>query len=770
MYNAIQSSDSASRIIGYVLNEKLDAEVDRCMYASGIGCVASTAKADFADTRDRFDPNDKLTVQAYSAVISASKEEFDPADPEQVYQFHMVSQHAAEMTFPGRQILVGTQIDGETGLVHSHWVISNVAHEDAEMTHTVKGKQVTEKVVAGKPFSSAMSNVFRIREATNAVLADEQFMASVGYDNSRLGKLMSVRAGLDSQGLNFLVGEHAYDNTALVRSTRSTNGWLGELKARVEHAKAEATSEESFRELLTHDGAVVLNERGKNKTWSYTYTDGADRTHTARAGSKRLHSNDFSRNAILVAAKENKIAAETRQVSPQVLAFEAQQAAQQARFDQRQAAREASTQAKIAANELASQKRLAERADVKAAADALRASKDAEHQKAVRAVLDNPPARFAQLSDAARMEQLDKLMIVKEEQAVGLSKRFRTGQREAMRRAHGLSYDEAKYLDTLWEEQGCPGTASERPAEQLIEDEPAERTEVVSESPVALEPQRKQAAQNEVNAGGPTFAQLLADVEDATPESDTSWLEKFYPSRPRQVPSPEPVEQEAPAKPEAVIVEAEEPQPEHVDAPVAESELVDPVELTRTVVAAPVEQEPAVPDAPRESLLRMVQRPNQRKQRAITAMAEFEEQHAWRALADAQHFDDSRVPSGIGKAWLDEFGDYLDPAVNEQLRLRVALLEARDAEYTAGRAVLTERSGLETAGGFVDRHAPRFKKIDRELRCSNKRREWLVAKLTAGDYDISDEDRSAYLKAVIDENAAQIDQPNHESDQQLSVQ
>lgn len=769
MYNAIQSSDSASRIIGYVLNEKEDAEVDRCMYASGIGCVASTAKADFADTRERFDPNDKLTVQAYSAVISASKEEFDPADPEQVYQFHMVSQHAAKSTFPGRQILVGTQIDGETGLVHSHWVISNVAHEDAEMTHIVKGQQVTEKVVAGKPFSSAMSNVFRIRAATNAVLADEQFMASVGYDNSRLGELMTVRAGLDSVEFDALIGEHAYDNTALVRATRSSNGWLDELKVRIEHAKAEATSEETFRELLTADGAVVLNERGKNKTWSYTYTDDADRTHTARAGSKRLHSNDFSRGAILVAAKENKAAAAIRKVSPQLLAFEAQQAAQKARFEQLQAAREAKTQAMLTANALESQTRLAERAARHAAADALQASKDAEHREAVRTVLDNPPARFAQLTDAERKTTLDDLMIVREERAVGLSTYYRTGQRDAMRRAHGLNYDEAKYLDTLWEDQGRPETASERPAEHLAEDEPAERIEAVSKSPVAPEPQRKQAARTEVDSGGQTFAQLLADVEAAPPEIDTSWLEKFYPTKARSARTPEPVEQVVPAEPEAVVLAAEVPEPENVDAPVADPELVDPTELQPVTLAPSVDQEAAQLDAPRESLLRMVRRPNERKQRAVDAMAEFEEQHAWKALAGAQHFADSQVPNGIGKAWLNEFGDHLDPAVSEQLWLRVALLEARDAEYISGRAILTERNDLETAAGFVDKHGSKFKKLDRELRCSNKRREWLDTKLTAGDYDISNEDHSAYLKAVIDENAAQLDHSGQQAEQQLSM-
>ncbi|MGP9652269.1 hypothetical protein ACT3UD_14520 [Glutamicibacter sp. 287] len=135
-------------------------------------------------------------------------------------------------------------------------------------------------------------------------------------------------------------------------------------------------------------------------------------------------------------------------------------------------------------------------------------------------------------------------------------------------------------------------------------------------------------------------------------------------------------------------------------------------------------------------------------------MAEFEEQHAWKVLSTAQRFDDSQVPSGISKAWLNEFGDHLDPAVSEQLRLHVGLLEERDIEYTAGRALLKERKEILSAKGYLTQHGSRFKTLSRELRCSNKRRDWLDAKLAAGDYDISDEDHSAYLKAVVGENAA----------------
>ncbi|GAA4525594.1 hypothetical protein GCM10023160_18730 [Brachybacterium paraconglomeratum] len=317
MYNGIQSSTNAARIITYVLQGD-GSEKNRCEFASGIGCSVRTTQmaiADFEDTREEFDAQHRLKVEAYSEVMSASREEIDPQDEEQVYQFHLLAMETAKRKYPGRQAVVGTQIDGRTGLAHAHIVVSNIAHENAEMTHMVKGQQVTEQVVAGNPFSSRMSNVFRIRAATNEVLADEQFMESIGYENSRLGELMKDREGLSGKKFNGLIGEHAYDNNELVRSTRTRNQWLKNLKERISTARESAVDEEDFKHLISEDGSVELNERGKLQTYSYTFTDEDGVTRTARAGGKRLHSQEGGREAILASLEARRTAA-LEQVGP----------------------------------------------------------------------------------------------------------------------------------------------------------------------------------------------------------------------------------------------------------------------------------------------------------------------------------------------------------------------------------------------------------------------------------------------------------------------
>lgn len=315
MYNAVQSSDSADRLIQYIVKE------DRCEYVFGVGCSVQTAMQDFADTRRRFG-QEGLKVQAYAEVVSASVAEVDPTDPEAVHRFGLWAKEDVRRKYPGRQAVVGVQIDGATGLCHAHYAVCNPAHEDAEFTHMVKGRPVTEKVIAGRAMTSAGANIFRLRAATNALLADERFMESIGYDNSRLGELMKDQAGWDGKK-KFdpqagLVGKHAYDNTEVVRASRTSDQWLEDLKERIRAAVAEATGEDEFQELLETDGAVRLNVRGaKTKVYSYTFTDpSSGKTYTSRAGSKRLPGDEFSRESVLAAVEENQQQKAAEQSTP----------------------------------------------------------------------------------------------------------------------------------------------------------------------------------------------------------------------------------------------------------------------------------------------------------------------------------------------------------------------------------------------------------------------------------------------------------------------
>lgn len=626
MYTGVQSTDSMNRISNYVLNEKSDSIFDRCIYTSGHGCSVRSVRQDFADLRDQFDPNERLKVEAFALVFSASFEEFDPQDPEQMYQLHQVNSEVLRRAFPGRPNLAGTQIDGSTGLGHTHGIVSNIAMEDAVMTHTIKGEKVKEQVVAGKPFSSAMSNVFRLRAVTNEVLADEEFMASVGYDNSRLGGLMAERAGLDGKVFSGLRGKHAYDNHEVMRVSRGGHEWLRDLKARIKDATAKAQDQESFVALLTEDGTVAFNPRSK-KTWTFKYTEENGRVHSSRAGSKRLQSVEFGKEAIL------------------------------------------------------------------------------------KTIAEAPPAGHTTVGG-----EIDRLMA---------DMKLRADAGAQQRAQHEAAQQAVEQSGKLSEEPNLPESAvrDAKPVKSTTKPTQTATTYLTQDLPLEMKFK--------------LFREHGEVLHDQIPADDQP-----LPKRKHKpvVEEPEVVKIVAPA--EVVEQVPQEPVP-----------FMRPLEVAKDEPELEQPQEPVIEDASdtedRRSLLWNADFDSHstRKQKIIVAVAAFEEQHAWPALAQGLYFDDSKVPDGAGRAWMEEFSGQLDPAVSEQLWLRVELKDERAAEFEHGR---TARDAGDT----------------RTARLSQLRRTWLESQLEAGRYDTSGEDRKAYLHAYIQERAASIDSGDPEGDVQ----
>lgn len=626
MFTGIQSTTNADRLLAYVLKD------ERCAFATGYQCTAQTAQDDFRDVREMFDPQGKLKVEAFGLVFSASTAEFDPNNPEEVYQHHQVSSEILRRAFGGRMPVAGTQTDGATGLVHTHGVVPNLAHEDAVMTHTVKGKKVSEAVVAGKPFSSAMSNVYRIRAITNEVLADEEFMASIGYDNSRLAAALAEQAKLNGKKFKGFASKHSYDNNELMRVSRSGRSaqWLPSLMARIDAAKAQAIDEERFIQLLEEDGTVQLVKRGKDKTsWTFKHADENGKVRSARAGSTRLPVALYGREVILAQLAANDEAAKS--AGPVEPTPEERYEAMMAGAGRRQAEFDDLMQSAEARGQVAYEAMMADR--------------------------DVDPAGFSTVDGPINQLMAD------------------------------MRTRDAAFIPSLGPEPKATATEG---ATQAAEMEAFE-AQVAEETPVPKRRTKRAAAK------------------------------------------PEPVE---PAKEPVAPATAPEPAVQALPA----------VEATEAVQDAEELAEPQIEDAglieDRQSLLWSVDFDSHsgRKQKIIVAMAEFEEAHAWQALAEGQPFDEAKVPDGVGRAWMEEFGSKLDPSVSEQMWLRTTLKEEMAQEFERG-------ADAQAADN------------DRALALSNLRHAWLKSQLEAGRYDIGDEDRSAYLKAHMDQRAALIEGP-----------
>lgn len=125
-------------------------------------------------------------------------------------------------------------------------------------------------------------------------------------------------------------------------------------------------------------------------------------------------------------------------------------------------------------------------------------------------------------------------------------------------------------------------------------------------------------------------------------------------------------ERETPAEPKkAARTVREQPRPKRAAS--------SPSVSTERSMPAHTAAEDMVPVAVEtfRSRLRGVRPSNERKRSIVEALVTFEENYAREALARGERLDHSRIPKGVGPASMREFGDYLDPAVHEQLSLRV---------------------------------------------------------------------------------------------------
>ncbi|MFP3397648.1 relaxase/mobilization nuclease domain-containing protein [Brevibacterium sp. SIMBA_078] len=78
-------------------------------------------------------------VEAYSLVQSFGHDELDPDDPESWTRANELGRAIAEDRFPGRPVLVATEINGRSGCVHNHIIVGAV--------HAETGKSIDSNLV-----------------------------------------------------------------------------------------------------------------------------------------------------------------------------------------------------------------------------------------------------------------------------------------------------------------------------------------------------------------------------------------------------------------------------------------------------------------------------------------------------------------------------------------------------------------------------------------------------------------------------------------------
>lgn len=275
----------------YVQHEQAhDDSGQRVQYMSAHGARPETFVREVLGTKRRFGKAG-LKTDALHVILSASKEEQDPEDPDAGVRMLELGQAFARRSFPGRQFLSVVQKDGNSGLWHTHLVVANVAYAavDCEVVQLVrengdpKGKVIdrvrsVEHMAAGRALNATQSSVHRARFMLDEVLLEQ------GFDNKALMRERAVRE------VNVTKGD-------LERRATGRTPYRDELREVIEATAAEASDVDDFRARMGAAG-VAVHERGKEKNFSYEWADREGKQRRARAGGSKGLGRAYGRQGI----------------------------------------------------------------------------------------------------------------------------------------------------------------------------------------------------------------------------------------------------------------------------------------------------------------------------------------------------------------------------------------------------------------------------------------------------------------------------------------
>lgn len=287
----------------------------RAVYVGGVGgIIPAVAPGQFAAIRRRFG-KETAKRQGIMGYLSFSREELDPDDPDAGIKALRIGQRMVGKQYPGHPALLAVQRDGVGGLWHVHFLVSAISDRDAVHVYRRKPRkdeqpeadglvEQRDARVAGRAVSSAMTNAWRLQHTVDSVLADEEFMQSIGlaaYDNEAL--MEERRLGMADRA-----------TAAELEDQHAGNDWRTHLRAVAADAQAEATSLDEYRDLLSARGIELKTRKSKTGTdfgdglpvnFSYRLTDAEGKQRNARAGGRDGIGDELGSAATLARIERN---------------------------------------------------------------------------------------------------------------------------------------------------------------------------------------------------------------------------------------------------------------------------------------------------------------------------------------------------------------------------------------------------------------------------------------------------------------------------------
>lgn len=234
------------------------------------------------------------TCQMLRIVISYSLNELDPNNPADILKADEIGQKFAKENYPNRQAVIFTQIDGKSGLIHTHILISDVEME------TYKG---CENRLYKADYVADM--VDKTIEESGITLDYGQGMNKEEWEASKKG----------TKNRDTYTERNARAKCQYV--------WKDDLKARISSCMASCNSESQFIDNMKKNGVLVEIHGAKttkkkdgtiiNRDKYYTYTltdtskfpDGQKVPERRKARSNKLGT-DYDVKTILATLQRNK--------------------------------------------------------------------------------------------------------------------------------------------------------------------------------------------------------------------------------------------------------------------------------------------------------------------------------------------------------------------------------------------------------------------------------------------------------------------------------
>lgn len=234
------------------------------------------------------------SCQMLRLIVSYSRNELDPDNPADILKADTIGQRIAKENYPNRQAVVFTQIDGKSGLIHTHILISDVELETYKACDNILYKSDYVADMVDKVIESEGITL----DYGQGMDKDAWKAHKKGIKNRDTYKESNARAK----------GQYV---------------WKDDLKARISSCMSSSTSESQFIDDMKKNGVLVEVHDAKttkkkdgtiiNRDKYYTYTltdtskfpDGQKVPERRKARSNKLGT-DYDVKTILETLQRNK--------------------------------------------------------------------------------------------------------------------------------------------------------------------------------------------------------------------------------------------------------------------------------------------------------------------------------------------------------------------------------------------------------------------------------------------------------------------------------